>query len=53
MCGIGAVLDACEVCGCRWCVGGEGCMCGIGACWMPVTSGACGKKYSAGGVCML
>lgn len=22
-------------------------------CWMPVRSGACGKKYSAGGVCML
>ena len=21
--------------------------------WMPVRSGACGKKYSAGGVCML
>lgn len=38
MCGIGAALDACEVCV---------------VCWMPVRSGACGKKYSAGGVCML
>lgn len=26
-------------------------MCGIGACWIFVMSGACGKKYSAGGVC--
>ena len=47
------MLDACEVCE----------VCGVlevsdvcvasAWCWMFVMSGACGKKYSAGGVCML